>query len=93
MHDKSRHFVLLPQSTAPLRLLFHVFALLGAFPTAYVPSVTESWIDFRFRGHRFSINNQYGEFWFFVQDPTCPDEIVEKVAAHFAKLLYANNPL
>lgn len=93
MHDKSRHFVALPQSVAPLRLLFRVFSLFGAIPTAYVPSITESWIDFRFRGHRFSINNQYGDFWFFVQDPSCPEEVLAKVASHFAKLLNANNPL
>ena len=78
MHDGSRHFVLLPQSAAPLRLLFRIFTLPGAFPTAYLPSVIGSWIDFRYKGHRFSINNQYGEFWFFVQDPNCPDQVLLK---------------
>ena len=51
--------------------------------------MVESWIDFRYKGHRFSINNQFGDFWFFVQDPACPEALLSKVASHFAKLLGA----
>jgi len=87
MHDGSRQFAALPQSRPPLRVLIHVLALPGALPTAYVPSVVESWIDFRYKGHKFSVNNQFGEFWFFVQDATCPESVLARVAAHFAKLL------
>jgi hypothetical protein len=93
MHDGSRHFVYLPETATPIRLLFHVFSLFGAYPTAYVPSIFESWIDFRYRGQKFSINNQYGDFWFFVQNPECPEEILNRVAAHFAKLLSPSNGL
>lgn len=88
MHDGSRNFALLPQSHSPLRLLFHVFLLRGAVPTAYLPSlIAGSWIDFRWRGHKFSINDQYGDYWFFVKDPTCPDATLAVVAEHFEKLL------
>jgi hypothetical protein len=87
MNDGSRHFALLPQSKSPIRLLLHVLALPGALPTAYAPSLDESWFDFRYRGHKFSVNNQFGDFWFFVQDPSCPEPILIKVANHFARLL------
>ena len=88
MHDGSRNFALLPQSHSPLWLLFRILALPGAVPTAYLPSLTAgSWIDFRLKGYEFSINNQYGDFWFFVRDPTCPEAILTAVVAHFEKLL------
>lgn len=91
MNDGSRNFILLPVgSTPPIRLLPRVFTLLGAYPTLYVPSFSESWIDFRYKKHKFSINNQYGDFWFFVKDPNCPEEILIKVAKHFAGLLGEN---
>jgi hypothetical protein len=94
MHDGSRNFVLLPQSRSPLRLLFHVFTLPGAVPTNYVPSmIAGSWIDFRYKGQKFSINNQYGDFWFFVRDPSCPESVLTAVAAHFSKILSCSNAL
>ncbi len=88
MHDGSRHFALLPVGkVSPVRLLFRILTLWGAFPTAFVPSLAESWIDFRFRGFKFSINDQYGDYWFFVQDPGCPESILIKVAQHFEEVL------
>lgn len=39
---------------------------------------------FRYKGRRFSINDQYGDFWFFVQDPSCPEALLARVAAHFS---------
>jgi len=94
MHDGSRHFALLPQTRAPLRLVFRVLTLPGAWPTAYVPSLAAgSWIDFRYKGHQFSINNQYGDFWFFVHDPVCPPPVLARVVSHFATLLQPQNAL
>jgi len=49
--------------------------------------VTEAWIDFRYRGHEFSINNQSGEFWFFVEDPACHPSVLEAVLSHCKLLL------
>jgi len=77
-------------STPPIRLLFRVFSLWGAFPTAYIPSFSESWIDFKYKKHKFSINNQYGDFWFFVEDPDCPEEILIEVVSHFSGVLNEN---
>ena len=88
MTDGSRNFVLLPVgNTAPIRLLFRIVTLWGAYPTAYIPGFSESWIDFKYKGYKFSINNQFGDFWFFVQSTGCPEFILEKVAKHFSELL------
>jgi hypothetical protein len=87
MHDGSRLFVLLPQSKSSLRLLLHIFSLSGAYPTSFTPSLGETWIDFHYQGDRFTINNQFGDYWFFVANPGCPDAKLQKVADHFAKIL------
>jgi hypothetical protein len=36
--------------------------------------------------HRFSVNDQSGDCWFFVEDPGCPDAVLEAVLSH-CKLL------
>lgn len=87
MHDGSRHFAVLPESRGSLRLLVHVLALPGAWPRAYLPSVTETWLDFSYRRHRFSLHNPLGAWWFFVDDPCCPEPVLRAVQAHFARLL------
>jgi hypothetical protein len=88
MSDGSRNFLLLPVgSTPPLYLLFRVFTLWGAYPIAYVPSYSESWIDFRYRGQKFSINNQFGDYWFFVHNSDCDENILLQVANYFQRVL------
>jgi hypothetical protein len=40
--------------------------LAGAKETGFVTDqVTEVWLDFEFRGQKFSINNQHGNYWFW----------------------------
>jgi hypothetical protein len=88
MHDGSRHFGDLPQTVLWHALRDHIEELEGAVVTGFVTDeVTEAWIDFSYRGHEFSVNDQYGEYWFFVQDPECPDEILEAVLSHCKLLL------
>ena len=93
MADGSRHFGDLPETydaQAPEwhRLREHVGALEGAELTGFVTDdVTEAWIDFRWREHAFSLNNQHGQWWFFVADPGCPDAQLEAVLDHFERLL------
>ena len=88
MHDGSRHFVSLPEVCSFESLRRHVANLAGATMTNYLSDeVTEGWLDFSFRGHAFTINNQYVEFWFFVSDPACPDNILAAVVEHFESLL------
>ena len=52
----------------------------AALPETYD---VEAWIDFKYRGHSFTLNNQCNEWWFFVDDPACPDGILRQVVAHF----------
>lgn len=88
MRDGSRNFADLPQTQLWYAVRDHISALPGACLTSFITDgVTEAWIDFTYRNHHFSINDQYGDYWFFVKDPKCPDEILEEVYEHFHKLL------
>lgn len=87
MADGSRLFLTLPQSVYPDAAVAHLKTLPGADLTGFLDSVTESWIDFRFEQHAFTIHNPFGEFWFFVSDPNCPEWILAKARDHFMTLL------
>ena len=93
MADGSRHFGSLPESfdaSGPEwhRLRAHVATLDGAEVRGFVTDdVTEAWIDFAYAGHAFSLNNQQGEWWFFVADPACPDALLARVLEHFATVI------
>jgi len=88
MNDGSRQFGDLPQSVLWYELRDHINRLEGAKVTDFITdNITEAWIDFTYRDHRFSVNDQFGEYWFFVDDPHCPDEILEVVLGHCAVLL------
>jgi hypothetical protein len=93
MADDSRYFGGLPETYDAERpqwdaLREHVLLLAGAEPTGFATDrVTEAWIDFAYCGHAFSINNQHGEWWFFVSDPACPDDVMGEVLDHFEGLL------
>lgn len=88
MPDGSRHFGDLPQTVLWYDVRDHVARLPGAVLTGFVTDdVTEAWIDFTYHGHVFSINDQLGDYWFFVDDPACPETILREVLAHFATLL------
>ncbi len=93
MHDGSRHFASLretydvqtPQWDA---LRAHIEKIPGATITGFVTdNVTEAWIDWTYRGHDFSANNQHGDWWLFVGDPSCPDDILEHVLGDLSRLL------
>ena len=88
MHDGSRHFGDLPQTRLWYDVRDHVEKLSGAVLTGFVTDhVTEAWIDFSYADHRFSINDQYGDYWFFVEDPACPDAVLLQVLNHFEHVL------
>ena len=88
MHDGSRHFVELPQSIVWYEVRDHVSRLKGAELTEFVcDGVTEAWIDFTYGSNQFSINDQFGDYWFFVADPNCPEGVLRVVAEHFRALL------
>lgn len=84
MHDGSRNFADLPETFFFDKLREFAAQFKGATETAFVTDwVTEVWLDFEYRGEKFSINNQNGDYWFFVENPTCADEILMEVIEHF----------
>lgn len=88
MKDGSRNFADLPETVFfdELRDIAKKFE--DAKVTDFVTDwVTEVWLDFEYRGHKFSINNPYGNYWFFVQNPDCPDEILLEVIEYFERFL------
>jgi len=88
MNDGSRHFADLPEAVFFDDFADHVEKLGGAEITEFITDgVVEMWLDFDYRGHKFSVNNQFGDYWFFVTDPNCPEEILLEVIDHFRKLL------
>jgi hypothetical protein len=88
MADGSRHFADLPEVVFFDDFAEHAESLEGAEVTEFLTDgVLEMWLHFTFRGHRFGVNNQHGDYWFFVDDPECPDEILLAVCDHFRKLL------
>ena len=88
MCDGSRNFADLPQNLDWYPVRDHVQALPGAVLTGFLTDhVTEAWIDFTYRSHRFSINDQNGDYWFFVDDPECDEAILGEVLTHFEGLL------
>lgn len=88
MIDGSRYFADLPETVFFDKLQDHAKAFVNAQVTGFVTDwVTEVWLAFEYRGHKFSINNQMGDYWFFVQNPDCPDEILIEVLEYFEILL------
>ncbi|MEI6561742.1 MAG: hypothetical protein WCO68_06625 [Verrucomicrobiota bacterium] len=88
MHDGARRFAELPENCSWNEFCRHIERLSGARVTDFITDhVTEMWLDFSFRGHAFTVNNQYGDFWFFVRDPACPDDILTAVIEHCELLL------
>jgi hypothetical protein len=88
MNDGSRHFVDLPEVVFFDEFADHVEKLENAEITEFITDgVLEMWLDFEFHRHLFSVNNQLGDYWFFVEDPDCADEILLEVIDHFRKLL------
>jgi hypothetical protein len=87
LHDGGWHFAVLPQTVDPATLRNHLAQLPRVKLGLFVDSVTESWIDFTLEGHAFSVNDQFGDYLFFVANPDAPDELLERVASHAEMLL------
>jgi hypothetical protein len=88
MHDGSRQFASLPENRSWWALRDHLTRLPGASVTGFLTDgVTEAWIDFTFRGYSFTINNQLGEYWFFVEEADCPDAVLSEAADHCRRFL------
>lgn len=84
MNDGSRHFGDVPEIVFFDAMREHLKRLNGASETEFISDmVTEMWMDFEYKDNKFSINNQMGEYWFFVENPDCPDAILTEVVEHF----------
>ena len=91
--DGSRLFLQLPQTCPPSRLLWRIICF-GGLPTAFVSDwVTgETWMDFRYKSQKFSVHNPYGvEYWFFVKNSACPEDILHRLAEYFTRLSSQDN--
>jgi len=84
MKDGSRQFADVPERVLPSQLKKILAKLPGVDIVSFVASVAEieAWIEFRFQGFDFAVNNQNLEYWLFVRQPECPDEILQEVARH-----------
>jgi hypothetical protein len=78
MADGSRHFAEVPWRPG-LILKQRVLELPGATVTAFLDAPIETWLDFDYRGHQFSAHNPVSDFWLFVRDPSCPEELLREV--------------
>jgi hypothetical protein len=88
MRDGSRCFLALPPNADWYAVRDHISKLHGAVLTKFLTDeVTECWIDFDFSGHKFSVNDAPGDYWFFVENPGCPEPVLIAVADHFSELL------
>jgi hypothetical protein len=88
MNDGSRHFADMPEAVFFDEFADHVEKLEDAEITEFITDgVVEMWLDFEYRGQKFSVNNHFGDYWFFVQDPDCDEEILLEVCDHFRRLL------
>jgi beta-xylosidase len=90
MEDCSRHFGALPQTVLWYKLRHHLRNLEDVTITDFVTDhVTEAWVKSTFHDYQFSINDQCGDYWLFVKDRACADDIVEAVLSH-CRLLVGN---
>lgn len=88
INEQWRHFVDLPEVVFFDEFADHVEELEGAEITEFqTDGVVEMWLEFTYRGHKFSVNNQLGDYRFFVHDPKCQDEILLEIIDHFRALV------
>jgi hypothetical protein len=88
LNDGSRHFVDMPEVVFFDEFADHVEELEDAEITEFLTDGTiEMWLEFEYSGQKFSVGNQFGDYWFFVDDAGCPEDILFEVIDHFLILL------
>jgi hypothetical protein len=84
----ARHFADMPEVVFFDELYDHTEELDDAEINDFrMDGVIEMWLEFEFRGQRFFVGNQFGDYWFLVENSDCPEEILLEVAGHFRKLI------
>jgi hypothetical protein len=87
-NDGSRQFLSVPETVSWKKLRKMIEKLDGAVETNYISDeFCEMWIDFTYKQHKFTVNNQLGEYWFFVEDINCPDSVLSELASYFIGVL------
>jgi len=86
MNDGSRLFAIIQDPISWAELREHLEQMRGLTVLEFVSDgVVESWLDFRFLYHQFSIHDPMGEYWFFVRDPNCASFILWELIGHLQK--------
>ncbi len=85
--DGSRQFARLPKA-APWGVLRQHLARLPGVQIAglVVERAPAPWMDFTYRGYRFTLRDAGPELWLSVADPQCSDLILYALAAHCEQL-------
>src|SRR5688572_32463963 len=92
--DGSRHFASFPRRVSATTLRAHLGRLEGVTVGELLTDrLTEDWLDFTYDDYGFTVNAQFGpgsgepRYWFFVDQPDAPEEVLQRVAAHARTLL------
>jgi len=78
MADGSRHFAEVPWQP-PLMLKQRLLDASNGTLTGFLYSTAETCADFEYAGHSFTAHNPTSDFWLFVRDPLCPDNVLREV--------------
>jgi hypothetical protein len=87
MRDGSRHFLALRETARPDEIRARLEAIYGIRICQFSRGGFEWWMFFQCMGWRFSVNNPFGEIWFFVDDPICPEDILNCLKRRIAQAL------
>jgi hypothetical protein len=76
-------FAALPQVRLWHDLRHHLQTLPGVEVAGFLTDgVIGSWLDFTFRGHRFTVNERDGSYQFFVDAADCAESILTAITSH-----------
>jgi hypothetical protein len=85
MTDGSRHFVDLPEVVFFDEFYEHTEELEDVEITEFITDgVVGMWLDFEFREHKFSVTNQFGDYWFSSKIRRVPTKFCLKLSSIFA---------
>ena len=87
MRDGSRHFLTLRETARPADIRARLESIPGVRVCQLSSIGFDLWVSFQCMGWRFSINNPFGELWFFANDPTCPEDILRCLARRISAAL------
>lgn len=88
MNDNARHFVDLPEVIFFDELSDHLEELPGYQLNEFeVDGVVGLWIEFEWANNKFFVDNQPGDYRFYVEDPKCEEGILLEISNHLRSLL------